>query len=134
LHIVANLIQKYEVFKNTLVYQEQIGARSKANKKTQSLFKQFFLSHNAVYYHFFKLDLTSRYLKKRVDGRFSSSFLFLSPKLIITHVIFLLEKNARSKIVFSAANLSIGISFIIRQLLLYFKQTLLGVKVICSGR
>jgi hypothetical protein len=60
--------------------------------------------------------------------------LIVSPKLITSFISTLLEKNANSKYGMDTTNLGVSIPLLLTKLLRPFKEHLLGVKVICSGR
>jgi hypothetical protein len=61
------------------------------------------------------------------------NFSLLSPKLISSYICSLLNKNTKTNVL-NTSNLNIGIPMFLTRLLAPFKNTLLGVKIICSGK
>jgi hypothetical protein len=68
-------------------------------------------------------------LEKENDTTFS----LLSPKLISSYICALLNKNTKGNTL-STSNLNTGIPILLARLLVPFKDTLLGVKIILSGK
>jgi|TARA_B110001450_G_scaffold207241_1_gene197560 hypothetical protein len=137
--ISSKLVQKQQIFKGMLSYQQQVSARAQSLFAATSAVKQLYLTKNNAHYQFSKLLLNQKAPGKKKFKQASLktnkvTFSLLSPKLITAHISALLEKKAKSLLGFNTSNLSISIPLVLTRLLKPFKKALLGVKIICSGK
>lgn len=137
--ICSKIIPKQNLFKNTRPYQQQIASRAQTVTDTASATKQISLIGNNVTYQLSNLTAgkpTSRgrgYENGTAEKK-ESNFVLLSPKLIASYITGLLEKNTKAKYGMDTTNLSTSIPMYITRLMYPFKDSLLGVKILCSGK
>jgi hypothetical protein len=149
-HISSKLVQEQQTYKNNRFYRKQIALRTQTSFSAAVAIKNVSLIGNCLDY-----QLPSPTVKnpksKKINGlgrenkklRFyakSKIFikkqpsLLLSPKLITSFISALLQKSANAKYGMDTSNLSVSIPLLLTKLLTPYKDYLLGVKVICSGR
>lgn len=113
-------------------------------KRTEAAFyalsslKNLSLRGNFINYQLSSLIKQNSVIKNKELDRSSnflnSSFTILTAKLITSFISALLQKDAKTKYGIDTSNLSASIPLLLTKLLSPFKNQLLGVKVICSGR
>jgi hypothetical protein len=136
--VYSKLIQQQQAYKNTRFYQKQMLKRMEAALSALSSLRNLSLTGNFINYQLSRLITQNSVIKKKGLDRSShflkSSFTLLTAKLITSFVSALLQKDAKTKYGIDTSNLSASIPLLLTKLLSPFKNQLLGVKVICSGR
>lgn len=136
--VYSKLIQQQQAYKNTRFYQKQMLKRTEAAFSALSSLKNLSLTGNFINYQLSSLITQNSVIKKKGLDRSShflkSSFTLLTAKLITSFISALLQKDAKTKYGIDTSNLSASIPLLLTKLLSPFKNQLLGVKVICSGR
>ena len=136
--VYSKLIQQQQAYKNTRFYQKQMLKRMEAALSALSSLRNLSLTGNFINYQLSSLITQNSVIKKKGLDRSShflkSSFTLLTAKLITSFVSALLQKDAKTKYGIDTSNLSASIPLLLTKLLSPFKNQLLGVKVICSGR
>lgn len=134
-HISSKILQKQNIYKNTKLYQLQTGARAQALLATTVANRQLSFVNKDINYQFWDLMIKKTQNKKlNMLGKENNvNFSLLSPKLISSYICSLLNKNTKTNVL-NTSNLNIGIPMFLTRLLVPFKNTLLGVKIICSGK
>lgn len=136
--VYSKLIQQQQAYKNTRFYQKQMLKRTEAAFYALSSLKNLSLRGNFINYQLSSLITQNSVIKNKGLDRSSnflkSSFTLLTAKLITSFISALLQKDAKTKYGIDTSNLSASIPLLLTKLLSPFKNQLLGVKVICSGR
>lgn len=136
--VYSKLIQQQQAYKNTRFYQKQMLKRTEAAFSALSSLRNLSLTGNFINYQLSSLITQNSVIKKKGLDRSShflkSSFTLLTAKLITSFISALLQKDAKTKYGIDTSNLSASIPLLLTKLLSPFKNQLLGVKVICSGR
>ena len=136
--VYSKLIQQQQAYKNTRFYQKQMLKRMEAALSALSSLRNLSLTGNFINYQLSRLITQNSVIKKKGLDRSShflkSSFTLLTAKLITSFISALLQKDAKTKYGIDTSNLSASIPLLLTKLLSPFKNQLLGVKVICSGR
>lgn len=136
--VYSKLIQQQQAYKNTRFYQKQMLKRMEAALSALSSLRNLSLTGNFINYQLSSLITQNSVIKKKGLDRSShflkSSFTLLTAKLITSFISALLQKDAKTKYGIDTSNLSASIPLLLTKLLSPFKNQLLGVKVICSGR
>ena len=136
--VYSKLIQQQQAFKSTRFYQKQMSKRTEIALSALTSLKNLSLTGNIINYQLSSLIAQNNAIKnKRLDRSatfLKSNFTLLTAKLITYFISALLQKDAKTKYGIDASNLSVSIPLLLTKLLSPFKNQLLGVKVICSGR
>ena len=136
--VYSKLIQQQQAYKNTRFYQKQMLKRTEAAFSALGSLRNLSLTGNFINYQLSSLITQNSVIKKKGLDRSShflkSSFTLLTAKLITSFISALLQKDAKTKYGIDTSNLSASIPLLLTKLLSPFKNQLLGVKVICSGR
>ena len=138
--VYSKLIQEQQAYKNTRFYQKQVLKRMEVAFSTLSSLRNLSLTGNSINinYQLSSLITQNRGIKNkgldRSSNSLKSSFTLLTAKLITSFISALLQKDAKTKYGIDTSNLSASIPLLLTKLLSPFKNQLLGVKVICSGR
>ena len=138
--VYSKLIQEQQAYKNTRFYQKQVLKRMEVAFSALSSLRNLSLTGNSINinYQLSSLITQNRGIKNkgldRSSNSLKSSFTLLTAKLITSFISALLQKDAKTKYGIDTSNLSASIPLLLTKLLSPFKNQLLGVKVICSGR
>jgi hypothetical protein len=132
--ITSKLLNKYQLFKNTSVFQQQTNARTNRLQATANLEKQLALVSESTNYEFFPLSLAKKQKSTIKKEQVSSIFTFLSAQTISYYICGLLKRDSKVKYGLDSSNLNRSVTLILKKLLTPFKEVVLGIKVVCSGK
>ena len=135
-NISSKLLNTYQTRKFTRNTKLKID--SFLTKTAFSATKQFNSLVTPSFYNFSKLSLKKQKMvynkQSSVSKTEQKNMLLLSPKLVTAQISAILNSGSSAKIIQPSYNLSLEIPRLLIRLLQPFKDELLGIKVICSGR